>query len=68
MSNQTYIELTLMGNRHEHHGPTIAVIECPNFQLLKSSIQVLDDFPCVNVPANARDSQYQVNSADSISG
>ncbi|KAL3518505.1 hypothetical protein ACH5RR_021094 [Cinchona calisaya] len=45
--------------RDRHHGPVIAVIECPNSNLLKSSIQTLDDFPCVNIPSNARDSQYQ---------
>ncbi|XP_034220092.1 DNA polymerase epsilon catalytic subunit A-like isoform X4 [Prunus dulcis] len=47
-------------HRHEHHGPTVAVIECPNFQLMKSSIGALDDFPCVSIPSNARDSNYQV--------
>ncbi|KAK9999535.1 hypothetical protein SO802_019138 [Lithocarpus litseifolius] len=46
--------------RHEHHGPTIAVIECPNAQSMKSGIRALDDFPCVNIPSNARDSHYQV--------
>ncbi|KAM5584440.1 DNA polymerase epsilon catalytic subunit A-like [Rosa sericea] len=48
-------------NEHRHdHGPTIAVIECPNVQLMKSGIRALDDFPCVSIPCNARDSQYQV--------
>ncbi|XP_040361849.1 DNA polymerase epsilon catalytic subunit A [Rosa chinensis] len=48
-------------NEHRHdHGPTIAVIECPNVQLIKSGIRALDDFPCVSIPCNARDSQYQV--------
>ncbi|XP_021832845.1 DNA polymerase epsilon catalytic subunit A-like isoform X1 [Prunus avium] len=47
-------------HRHEHHGPTVAVIECPNFQLMKLSIGALDDFPCVSIPSNARDSNYQV--------
>ena len=51
--------LKLIG-RDRHHGPVIAVIECPNSDLLKSNIQALDDFPCVNIPSNARDSQYQV--------
>ncbi|KAK7845202.1 dna polymerase epsilon catalytic subunit a [Quercus suber] len=46
--------------RHEHHGPTIAVIECPNSQSMKSGIRALDDFPCVTIPSNARDSHYQV--------
>ncbi|KAK6144223.1 hypothetical protein DH2020_021043 [Rehmannia glutinosa] len=42
-----------------HHGPVIAVIECPNIQLLKSGIRALEEFPCVTIPCNARDSQYQ---------
>ena len=46
--------------RHEHHGPTIAVIECPNAQSMKLGIRALDDFPCVTIPSNARDSHYQV--------
>lgn len=52
--------MIMLDDRHEHYGPTIAVIECPNSQLLRSSVRVLDDFPCVSIPANARDSQYQV--------
>lgn len=46
--------------RQWHHGPVIAVIECPNVLLMKSGIRVLEDFPCVTIPPNARDSQYQV--------
>lgn len=49
-----------MDDRHGHHGPTIAIIESPNSYSLRSGIRVLDDFPCVDIPANARDSQYQV--------
>ncbi|MCI05412.1 DNA polymerase epsilon catalytic subunit A-like, partial [Trifolium medium] len=44
----------------EHHGPMVAVIECPDVQLLKQGIRVLDDFPCLSIPSNARDSQYQI--------
>lgn len=46
--------------RDKHHGPTLAVIECPNAHLMKSGVPALDDFPCVSIPSNARDSQYQV--------
>lgn len=49
------------GHRREHHGPMVAVIECPDVQLLKQGIRALDDFPCLSIPSNARDSQYQVN-------
>ncbi|KAF9610718.1 hypothetical protein IFM89_024568 [Coptis chinensis] len=42
-----------------HHGPTIGVIECPKLNSLKSGIGVLNDFPCVSIPCNARDSHYQ---------
>ncbi|KAI3706102.1 hypothetical protein L1987_76358 [Smallanthus sonchifolius] len=45
--------------RSQLHGPAIAVIECPDVDLTKSGIRALDDFPCVNIPSNARDSQYQ---------
>ncbi|KAI3783594.1 hypothetical protein L1987_42678 [Smallanthus sonchifolius] len=45
--------------RSQLHGPAIAVIECPDVDSMKSSIRALDDFPCVNIPSNARDSQYQ---------
>ncbi|EXB53718.1 DNA polymerase epsilon catalytic subunit A [Morus notabilis] len=53
------LQRTINEHRHEHHGPTIAVIECPNAQLMKSGIRALDDFPCVSIPSNARDCQYQ---------
>ncbi|XP_073146772.1 DNA polymerase epsilon catalytic subunit A-like [Henckelia pumila] len=45
--------------RQLHHGPVIALVECPNIQLLKSGLRALEDFPCVTIPANLRDSQYQ---------
>ena len=40
--------------------PVVAVIECPNVQLVKLGIRALDDFPCLSIPYNARDSQYRV--------
>ncbi|KAK2968076.1 hypothetical protein RJ640_000491, partial [Escallonia rubra] len=46
-------------NRQGHQRPAIAVIECPNVHLMKSGVRALDDFPCVCIPSNARDSQYQ---------
>ncbi|KAG6779745.1 hypothetical protein POTOM_016140 [Populus tomentosa] len=51
---------TISELRDKHHGPTLAVIECPNAHLMKSGVPALDDFPCVSIPSNARDSQYQV--------
>ncbi|GAV76364.1 LOW QUALITY PROTEIN: DNA_pol_B domain-containing protein/DNA_pol_B_exo1 domain-containing protein/DUF1744 domain-containing protein [Cephalotus follicularis] len=45
--------------RDKHHGPMIAIIECPNAHLMKAGVQVLEDFPCVTIPSNARDSNYQ---------
>ncbi|KAK8468543.1 hypothetical protein PHAVU_006G055950 [Phaseolus vulgaris] len=44
----------------ENHVPVVAVIECPNVQLVKLGIRALDDFPCLSIPYNARDSQYQI--------
>ncbi|XP_055836278.1 DNA polymerase epsilon catalytic subunit A-like [Solanum dulcamara] len=46
-------------NEHRHHGPAVAMIECPNTHLMKSGIRALEDFPCISIPCNARDSQYQ---------
>ncbi|KAH7561208.1 hypothetical protein JRO89_XS10G0191200 [Xanthoceras sorbifolium] len=57
---EIFLQRAISEHRHEHYGPTIAVIECPNSHLMRSGIRILDDFPCVNIPANARDSQYQV--------
>ncbi|XP_050220537.1 DNA polymerase epsilon catalytic subunit A-like isoform X2 [Mercurialis annua] len=51
---------TISELRDKHHGPTIAVIECPNAHMMKSGIPALDNFPCVSIPSNSRDSQYQV--------
>ncbi|KAM7276901.1 hypothetical protein ACFE04_018767 [Oxalis oulophora] len=45
--------------RHKHHGPAIAVMECPNGHLMKSRVPLLNEFPCVNIPSNANDSNYQ---------
>ncbi|GAB4856745.1 hypothetical protein Ancab_014659 [Ancistrocladus abbreviatus] len=53
------MQRTISDHRHQNHGPTVAVIECPNVLLIKLGIPALDDVPCVNIPANARDSQYQ---------
>ncbi|XP_057955577.1 DNA polymerase epsilon catalytic subunit A-like [Malania oleifera] len=53
------LQRTINEHRHQHHGPAIAVIECPNVHLMKSGIRALEDFPCVNIPSNARDSHYQ---------
>ncbi|KAJ4724769.1 DNA polymerase epsilon catalytic subunit [Melia azedarach] len=54
------LQRAISEHRHEHYGPTVAVIECPNMHSLRLGIRVLDDFPCISIPANARDSQYQV--------
>ncbi|KAK9126454.1 hypothetical protein Scep_015300 [Stephania cephalantha] len=53
------MQKTINEYRHQHHGPAIGVIECPKILSTKSGIHVLNDFPCVCIPCNARDSQYQ---------
>lgn len=53
------MQRTINGHRPQHHAPVLAVLECPDVHLMKSGIRVLDDFPCVNIPSNARDSNYQ---------
>ncbi|EHA8586834.1 hypothetical protein COCNU_scaffold001050G000020 [Cocos nucifera] len=45
---------------HRHPGPAIGVIECPNIQVIRSGMRILDDFPCISIPCNARDSNYQI--------
>ncbi|XP_057456006.1 DNA polymerase epsilon catalytic subunit A-like [Lotus japonicus] len=57
---ETAMQRTINDHRSEHHGPMVAVIECPNVQLVKLGIRALDDFPCLSIPSNARDSQYQI--------
>ncbi|KAF7823259.1 DNA polymerase epsilon catalytic subunit A-like [Senna tora] len=57
---ETMMQRAINDHRNEHHGPMVAVIECPNPQLMKLAIRALDDFPCLNVPSNARDNQYQI--------
>lgn len=47
-------------DRHQHPQPAIGIIECPGFQVLKSRIRILEDFPCVTMSFNACDSNYQV--------
>lgn len=42
----------------------VAVIECPDVQLLKLGIRALDDFPCLSIPFNARDSHYPVKCSE----
>ncbi|XP_077235840.1 DNA polymerase epsilon catalytic subunit A-like [Tasmannia lanceolata] len=53
------LQKTLNEYRHKHRGPVIGVTECPSIHTMKSGIRVLDEFPCVHVPCNARDSNYQ---------
>ncbi|KAK8513325.1 hypothetical protein V6N12_052522 [Hibiscus sabdariffa] len=55
-----YVILVFTYLRHEHQGPILAVIECPDTQIMKSGIRVLEDFPCVSIPSNARDNDYQL--------
>ncbi|XP_040949366.1 DNA polymerase epsilon catalytic subunit A isoform X2 [Gossypium hirsutum] len=54
------LQRAISEHRHEHQGPILAVIECPNTQMMKSGIQALEDFPCVSIPSNARDNDYQL--------
>ncbi|KAH9623648.1 hypothetical protein KSS87_011324 [Heliosperma pusillum] len=52
------MQKTISEHRPQTSRPCIAVTECPSIHLLKAGIQVLNDLPCVSIPANARDSQY----------
>lgn len=53
------IQRTIDEYRSGHPGPVIAVTECPDSNSLKSRIRALNGFPCLSIPSNARDSQYQ---------
>ncbi|OVA03605.1 DNA-directed DNA polymerase [Macleaya cordata] len=53
------LQKTISDYRHQQHGPAIGVIECPSPHSVRSGIRVLNDFPCVSIPCNARDSHYQ---------
>lgn len=46
--------------RQQHPGPVVGVIECPKLHAIKAAVRALDDFPCVTIPSNARDNNYQV--------
>ncbi|KAJ3675811.1 hypothetical protein LUZ60_004853 [Juncus effusus] len=54
-----FLQTTLTDYRRQHPGPAVGVIECPNIQSIKSNITVLNDFPCVTIPCNSRDCNYQ---------
>ncbi|XP_052142334.1 DNA polymerase epsilon catalytic subunit A-like isoform X2 [Oryza glaberrima] len=54
-----HVQRMLLDYRQQHPGPVIGVIECPKLQALKSAVRALDDFPCVTIPCNARDNNYQ---------
>lgn len=47
-------------SRDQHRGPTLAVVECPNLDTIKTTTPALSEFPCIQVACNARDSHYQV--------
>ncbi|RLN07683.1 hypothetical protein C2845_PM11G04980 [Panicum miliaceum] len=54
-----FVQRMLLEYRQQHPGPVIGVIECPKLQAIKAAVQALDDFPCVTIPSNARDNNYQ---------
>ncbi|PWA40336.1 DNA polymerase epsilon catalytic subunit [Artemisia annua] len=54
------LQRTISEFRFQLHGPAIAIIECPDVNTMKSKIQALEDFPCVNIPLKACDSQFPI--------
>lgn len=58
-AGEKLVQRVLVEYRLQHPGPTVAVIECPNVHDIKSVVRVLDDFPCISVPCNTQDSNYQ---------
>ncbi|KAL1201896.1 DNA polymerase epsilon catalytic subunit A [Cardamine amara subsp. amara] len=53
------IQKAISEYREENCGPTVAVIECPDFNSMKEGIKALDDFPCVRIPFSSDDNTYQ---------
>ncbi|KFK43140.1 hypothetical protein AALP_AA1G085200 [Arabis alpina] len=53
------IQKAISEYREENCGPTVAVVECPDFNSMKEGIMALDDFPCVRIPFNSDDNIYQ---------
>ncbi|CAA0372322.1 unnamed protein product [Arabidopsis thaliana] len=53
------LQKALCEYREENCGPTVAVIECPDFNTMKEGVKALDDFPCVRIPVNDDDNSYQ---------
>ncbi|XP_019095087.1 PREDICTED: DNA polymerase epsilon catalytic subunit A-like [Camelina sativa] len=53
------IQKAISEYREENSGPTVAVIECPDFNSMKEGIKALDDFPCMRIPFNGDDNSYQ---------
>ncbi|KAL9300842.1 putative DNA-directed DNA polymerase [Arabidopsis thaliana] len=53
------LQKALCEYREENCGPTVAVIECPDFNTMKEGVKALDDFPCVRIPFNDDDNSYQ---------
>ncbi|EOA39472.1 hypothetical protein CARUB_v10008067mg [Capsella rubella] len=53
------IQKAISEYREENCGPTVAVIECPDFNSMKEGLKALDDFPCVRIPFNGDDNSYQ---------
>ncbi|KAG0453679.1 hypothetical protein HPP92_024983 [Vanilla planifolia] len=58
-AGEKFLQRTLVEYRHGHSGPTVAVIECPNVHAITSAVRTLDDYPCITVPFNTQDSNYQ---------
>ncbi|KAL6634447.1 hypothetical protein ACP70R_027118 [Stipagrostis hirtigluma subsp. patula] len=54
-----YVQRMLLEYRQQHPGPVIGIVECPKLKALKAAVRALDDFPCVTIPCNARDNNYQ---------
>ncbi|BBN04847.1 DNA polymerase epsilon subunit 1 [Marchantia polymorpha subsp. ruderalis] len=59
---------SLVEFRDQHPGPTVALTQCPNTEDLMAIIPLLNEFPCVQIPCNVRDSQYQALGWQPIAG
>uniref|UniRef100_A0ACD5XVC0 Uncharacterized protein n=1 Tax=Avena sativa TaxID=4498 RepID=A0ACD5XVC0_AVESA len=54
-----FVQRILLEYRQQYPGPVIGIIECPKLRAIRESVRAIDDFPCVTIPCNARDNNYQ---------
>ncbi|KAH7426493.1 hypothetical protein KP509_10G003400 [Ceratopteris richardii] len=52
------LQRMLASYREQYRGPTVAIVECPDKDQIIRSIPTIAELPTIEVPCNARDSQF----------